>query len=80
MSAYSDDSEVEYDDPQVVLTRYKKAHFRLALALPDSYYRACQELAEVFAGTSDCSAARVKKTILAELISDTRLAIEQCDG
>ena len=80
MSAYSDDSEVEYDDPQVVLNRYRKARFRQALASPDSYYRACQELAEVFTATSDCSAARVKKATFAELISDTRLAIEHCDG
>ena len=80
MAAYSDDSDVEYDDPQVVLARYKRAHFRHALCLPDSYYRACQELAEIYTATSDCSVARVKKAVLSELISDTRLAIEECDG
>lgn len=80
MSAYSDDSDVEYDDPQVVLDRYRKGRLRHALCLPDSYYRACQELAEIFTALSDCSVARVKKAILSELFSDTRLAIEECDG
>ena len=80
MLAYSDDSDAEYDDPHIVLDRYRKGRFRHALCSPDSYYRACQELAELYRGVSDCSVARVKKAILSDLVSDTRLAIEECDG
>ena len=80
MSAYSDDSEDEYDEPLVVLTRYKQAQYRHALSSPEKYHRACQELAEIFRVTSECTPARVRKVVLAELISDTRQAIEYCDG
>lgn len=80
MSAYSDDLEAEYDNPSVVLTRYNRALFSQALCSPDRYHRACQELAELYRATSERSAARVKKAVLSVLISDTRLAIDCCDG
>jgi len=76
----SDDSEVDCDDPDVVLTRYKKAQLGRALSFPDNYHRACQELSDIYRVTSECTAARVKKAVLAELSSDTRLAIELCNG
>ena len=80
MSAYTDDSEAEYDDPSVILTRYSRALLSHALCSPDRYHRACQELAQVYRATSEGSPVRVKKAVLSVLISDTRLAIEHCDG
>ena len=82
MSAYSDDSESECDDPQEVLSRYSKAQYQHALSSPDNYYRACQELLELYRVTFQChgAGARVRKGLFAELARDTRLAIELCDG
>ena len=76
----SDDSENDFDDPQLVLTRYKKAGYQAALSCPHNYYRACQELIELFSSVAVLAAVRVKKPLLAELSADTRLAIDCCDG
>ena len=76
----SDDSENECDDPQLVLTRYKRAGYQTALSCVHDYCRACQELIELFGTVAALSAIRVKKSLLAELSLDTRLAIECCDG
>ncbi|CAK0773104.1 hypothetical protein CVIRNUC_004030 [Coccomyxa viridis] len=76
----SDDSENEFDDPQLVLTRYKKARYEAALSCPHNYLRACQELIELFNIVAGPAAGRVKKPLLAELSADTRLAIDCCDG
>ena len=76
----SDDSENEFDDPQLVLTRYRKAGYQAALSCSHNYHRACQELIELFSTVAVLPAVRVRKSLLAELSADTRLAIESCDG
>ena len=76
----SDDSENEYDDPQLVLARYKKAGYQTALSCAHDYHRRCQELIELFGTVAALSAVRVKKSLLAELSADTRLAIKCCHG
>lgn len=80
MPGSSDDSDAECDDPQVVVNRYKQAQHRAALSSPQLHQRACQELAELHSIITQCTSARVRKAILAEVMSDTRLAVELCDG